>query len=254
MTRLESHRTRTKLVDIVKVAVSVGIYIYIRSSLIGMHAYTGCDTVSAPAGKGKASALKRLTINRDIQDTLLQLGQMWNLSRELIDRLEAFKCRLYALKSSSTNVNDLRYDMFCAKIGEIQSYQLPPCRDCLVKHAQRANYQAAIWRRCLEQDPKVPSPVGRGWKIEEEEGVEQLVVHSLHWMDEQPVPQAVLDLLACNCTWKCSLHRCVCLPNELKCTDMCRLQDCENQASSFESDDEESAYGDIEELTNEYDF
>ena len=35
---------------------------------------------------------------------------------------------------------------------------------------------------------------------------------------------------------------------------MCRLQDCENQASSFKSDDEESADGDIEELTNEYDF
>ena len=173
-----------------------------------MHAYTGCDTVSALAGKGKASALKLLTINREIQDTFLQLGQMWNLSRELMDRLEAFKCRLYAPKSSSTKVNDLRY-MFCAKRGEIQSYQLPPCRDCLVKHAQRANYQAAIWRRCLEQDPKVPSPVGRGWKIEKEEGVEQLVVHSLHWMDEQPVPQAVLDLLACNCTWKCSLPKCV---------------------------------------------
>ena len=117
-----------------------------------------------------------------------------------------------------------------------------------MKHSQRANYQAAIWRRCLEQDPKVPSPVGREWKIEKEEGVEQLVVHSLHWMDKQPVPQAVLDLLACNCTWKCSLPKCVCLSNELKCTD------CENQASSFESDDEESADGDIEELTNEYDF
>ena len=43
-------------------------------------------------------------------------------------------------------------------------------------------------------------------------------------------------------------YMCVCLSNELKCTD------CENQASSFESDDEESADGDIEELTNEYDF
>ena len=171
-----------------------------------------------------------------------------------MDRLEAFKCRLYAPTSSSTKVNDLRYDILCAKRGEIHSYQLPPCRDCLVKHAQRANYQAAIWRLCLEQDPKVPSPVGRGWKIEKEEGVEQLLVHSLHWMDEQPVPQAVLDVLACNCTWKCSLPTCVCLSNGLKCIDMCRLQDCENQASSFESDDEESADGDIEELTNEYDF
>ena len=52
-----------------------------------------------------------------------------------------------------------------------------------MKHAQRANYQAVIWRRCLEQDPNVQSHVGREWKIEKEEGVEQLVVH---WMDGQP--------------------------------------------------------------------
>ena len=167
-----------------------------------------------------------------------------------MDRLEAFTCLLYAPNASSTNVNDLRYDIFCAKRGEIESHQLPPCRDCLEKHVQRANYQAAIWRRCLEQNLKVPSPVGRGWKVEKE-GVEQLLVH---WMDGQPVPQAVLDLLACNCTRKCSLPKCVCLSNGLKRTDMCRLQDCEHQASSFESDDEESADGDIEELTNEYDL
>ena len=73
------------------------------------------------------------------------------------------------------------------------------------------------------------------------------------WMNSQCLRQS-LDLSACNCTWKCSLPKCVCLSNGLKCTDMCRLQDCENQASSFESDDEESADGDIEELTNEYDF
>ena len=73
-------------------------------------------------------------------------------------------------------------------------------------------------------------------------------------MNGQPAPQAVLDLLACNCTRKCSLPKCVCLSNGLKCTDMCRLQDGENQASSFESDDEESADGDIGELTNEYEF
>ena len=56
-------RTRTRLVDIVKVAASVGVYVC--RALIGMHAYTGCDTVSALAGKGKASALKLLTINRE---------------------------------------------------------------------------------------------------------------------------------------------------------------------------------------------
>ena len=153
------NKTRTRLVDIVKVAASVDIDVC--RALIGMHAYTGCDTVSALAGKGKAIALKLLTINREIQDIFLQLGQMWDLSRELMDRLEAFTCLLYAPRTSSTKVNDLRYDIFCTKRGEIESLLLPPCRDCLEKHVQRANYQAAIWRRCLQRDPKVPSPFGR---------------------------------------------------------------------------------------------
>ena len=61
-----------------------------------------------------------------------------------------------------------------------------------MKHAKRANYQPAIWRRCLEHFQKVSSPVGRGWNIEKEEGVEQLVVHR---MDGQPAPQVVLDML-----------------------------------------------------------
>ena len=82
-----------------------------------------------------------------------------DLSRELIDILQAFTCLPYAPKATSTKVNDLGYDIICAKRGEIESHQLPPCQDCLVKHAQIAEYQAAIYRRCLEQGQKVPSPV-----------------------------------------------------------------------------------------------
>ena len=106
----------------------------------------------------------------------------------------------------------------------------------LGKHALTANNQAGIWRRCLEQNPQVPSPVGRGWHIEKEGADNLLVVHS---MDGQPAPQAVLDLLACNCPRKCELPRCECMANGLKCTDMCRLPDCENQASTLNN--EESA-------------
>ena len=45
-----------------------------------------------------------------------------------------------------------------------------------MKHAARANYQVAMWKRCLEKDPQVPTPVGRVWKIEYENGVAKLVV------------------------------------------------------------------------------
>ena len=42
-------------------------------ALIGMHAFTGCDTVSDFAGKGKAKALKMLTHSKDYQDTFMEL-------------------------------------------------------------------------------------------------------------------------------------------------------------------------------------
>ena len=58
----------------------------------------------------------------------------------------------------------------------------------------------------------MPRPFGRGWNIEMEEGAEQLVVD---WMDGQPAPEAVLDLLACKCPRKCVLPNCECLKNVL---------------------------------------
>lgn len=47
-------------------------------------------------------------------------------------------------------------------------------------------------------DPRVPSSVGRGWKMEQigvDEDDEQLVVP---WMDGQPAPQATLRLAGSN--------------------------------------------------------
>ena len=81
----------------------------------------------------------------------------------------------------------------------------------------------------------MPSPVGKDWKIEKADGLEQ---HVIHWMDGQPAPEAVLDLLPCNCPRKCVLPKCVCMTNGLKFTDMCKLSDCDNQSSI--SDSEES--------------
>ncbi len=184
-------RTRTRLVDIGKVAATVGIYVC--RALIGMHAYTGCDITSAFAGKGKASALKFLTNNREIKNTFTELGQEWDLSSELMNKLEGFTCVLFGPKAAFTKVTDMRYHLFCVKKGEIESHQLPPCRDCLVKPAQRANYQAGIWRRCIEQNPDVPNPLGRGWKIEMDGDEQSMVVD---WMDGQPAPEAILALLA----------------------------------------------------------
>ena len=69
---------------------------------------------------------------------------------------------MWLLASNTTEVNDLRYQLFCAKRGEIESSLLLPCRDCLFMHLLRANYQAAIWKCCLHARPTVPDPTKCG--------------------------------------------------------------------------------------------
>ncbi|KAK3750403.1 hypothetical protein QZH41_005565 [Actinostola sp. cb2023] len=223
-------QTRTRYVDITKIAEMLGEETC--KALPGLHSLTGCDTVSAFAGKGKVSALKMLKRDRNAQIALQQLGAQWELSPGLFQQLERFICQLYNSKPGTDSVNTLRYMLFCAKKGDIDSHQLPPCSDCLQKHCQRANYQTRLWRQCLVACPDVPSPVGLGWCQEsDQDGTSRLTVD---WMDGDPAPSAVLQLLSCKCKRSCQPSNCSCIRNGLKCTDMCSLQDCQNRANDCE--------------------
>ena len=131
---------------------------------------------------------------------------------------------------------------FCAKKGEVESHQLPPGKDCLTKHAQRANYQARLvygedgWNR-NQNAPPVGAEIQcttswwcTGWK-----GSQLLVPSWIFW------PVTVQKRVLYQDVY-------VCVANGLWCTDMCRLAECENQA--FTSDSEESSDEDVEDLEN----
>ncbi|KAG0710132.1 hypothetical protein GWK47_023437 [Chionoecetes opilio] len=107
----------------------------------------------------------------------------------------------------------LRYHMFCAKKGQIESGQLPPCEDSLMQHTLRANYQAAIWRRSLENLPDVPAPsAGHGWELDDGGTLK------IRWMAGLPAPDVVLNLISCTCRRTCRPSDCSCILNGLKCT------------------------------------
>ena len=78
-------------------------------ALPGMHALTGCDTVSAFAGRSKVSALKVARLRPACRETLKQLGDSWDLSDALFKSLQGFTCLLYNSRSPTTDVNDLRF-------------------------------------------------------------------------------------------------------------------------------------------------
>ena len=154
------------------------------------------------------------------------MGKEWIISDHLLNSLEKFVCCWYITGSNVSSINKLRYDLFCIKQGEIESHNLPPCKDCLKKHAQRANYQTSLWKTSLVNTAMLSS-LGMGWKLGGQNEENEL---EIDWMDGQPAPKAVLDLLACNCSTSCKLNNCSCKKNGLKCTKMCKKKNCKNQA------------------------
>ncbi|KAG1670035.1 hypothetical protein GQR58_017158 [Nymphon striatum] len=113
-----------------------------------------------------------------------------------------FTCSLYCLNTSISDVNKLRYEMFRSRKGDISSGQLPPCKDALKQQTNRANYQAAIWRRSLQNSPEIPSPTnGHGWNVVEGK-------LGICWLTGAPAPDVVLELMSCKCPRRCNENLC----------------------------------------------
>ena len=100
--------------------------------------------------------------------------------------LQEFTCLMYSSNPETKDVNVLRYRLFCARKGELESHQLPPCQDTLRKHCERANYQSAIWRRSLQSSPQIPSSIGSGWCLKDGK-------LTIDWMSGEPATKAVLS-------------------------------------------------------------
>ena len=96
--------------------------------------------------------------NTKYQDAITELGKEWSVPVDLFNALQEFTCKLYAARCPNATVNELRYQLFRAKKGEVESGQLPPCADCLLMHSLWGNYQAGVWRRALEECPSIPNP------------------------------------------------------------------------------------------------
>ena len=156
-------------------------------------------------------------------------GRQWSITEELYIQLEMFLCAMYRMKKGYQDVNQCRYVVFCSKKGQSESHQLPPCRDCLHHRCKRANYQ----KKALTHN-QVPSPAGKGWALESDEGGQRLAIV---WMSELLAPKAVIELLVCTCKRDCKSNTCKCILNGLKCSDLCRLADCSNQPDEEDESD-----------------
>jgi len=86
---------RTRFLDITKLGQSLGSGIF--DSLVGMHAFTSCDSVSAFAGRGKIGTLKLLKSDKIYQEAFSELEFSWNASAELKNCKRSHAAFMYPL-------------------------------------------------------------------------------------------------------------------------------------------------------------
>ena len=229
MTLISGTRSRSRLISVPQLCEKLGPRVC--RVLPGLHALTGCDTVSSFSGKSKKRAFE---IVRDSQVTSVcvqVLGESLPLSEQSITKLEEVVCRVYN-DNQCKLVNDLRYKIFC-KGKNVQSHQLPPTSAALRYHLKRANYQAFLWKKALQ--PRIDQePVNHGWQLKE--GRLEIV-----WTDLAPAPQAVMSFVCCGCRGTCQTRRCSCVNNGLPCTEACTCsEDCMNSATDLEDNDDDA--------------
>lgn len=213
-------------------------------ALTSLHAFTGCDTISAFSGKGKVKPLKIMLRKKLYIDVFSEFGNQPEMTDDEFSVLKKFVCDLYGHVNESTD--KVRYLMYSSRQGKMEAKSIPPCSDSLQLHASRACYQSFIWRQCLIGKPIVPSPVGHGWEINEDEAL------SICWNTVKPAPEEILELMFCTCKKECVGGSCPCVDNMLSCTDACTKQECNNFADNEDESEEFSEEDYTDDESEEY--
>ncbi len=182
------------------------------------HAFTGCDTVSAFAGRGKKTAWETWKSFPEVSDAFQELMCMPSeVSEDSTLLLERFVVLMYDRTSDSMKVNDARNQLFSQKSRSLEN--IPPTQAALKQHIKRTCFQANIWNQSLVLDPEIPDPSDWGW-TNETTGWQPL------WTTLPEAAKSCHELIHCNCQRGCT-GRCSCVKAALKCTALCSCSgDC----------------------------
>ncbi len=184
--------------------------------ILGMHALSGCDTVSYPTGKGKISALKVLN-QTDIAGLDSVLGEENATYSDLMATGTAFFLNLYGQRKSNS-MNTARYEIYRKRKNPPPLKSLPPTDINLVCHIRRAHLQMMLWKAADRADPPAVQITNYGWEV----NINNEVMPVLS--KEPSAPENLMDVISCSCRAEgnaCSSGKCGCAGNGLSCTSYC---------------------------------
>jgi hypothetical protein len=127
---------------------STGLSLGHRRAVLGMHSFSGNDSVSSFFRKGKQAVWKAVTKNIAFIDLFSSLGTEVTASEELVRGVEWFVCSIYG-HPRILSINEERKKVFWDKFNKekkiIDLSLMPPCQSNLHHHIMRANYVAYIF-------------------------------------------------------------------------------------------------------------
>lgn len=233
----------------------------IRSNILLLHAFTGCDTTSAFYYYGKkifcndfeksddlhghAEVFKQKNVSIDcLIDSGLRLAlalygasrEFRNINKSAIELVNSYRVRMYGDASQKKKVDLSR---------------IIPTANALTEHIKRVYFQVQAWYRETDtdlQEGTTLNPLEWGWELENGE-------LSPVAMTQEAGPEEILNIVSCSCEKDCG-NRCGCRRNGLDCTMACKHCDgnCSNQkviSNRTEDSDEEEEEGEKEEEENE---
>ena len=101
-------------------------------------------------------------------------------------------CVLYKAKDE-VNVNNARYMLFSKSKKVPPPESLPPTKDALYLHFDRANHQCRQRKMALNLHHELSDPTDHCW-INDDNG--RL---GIHWTECKPAPEAILEFVTCSC-------------------------------------------------------
>ena len=94
---------------------------------VASNAFSGADSTSAFAGKGKQAIYNLVKENLELESELKSLGSDYSV-HQLPNLIESLVCKLYG--STQNKLNDARFELFCLKSSLERS--LPPTTDAII--------------------------------------------------------------------------------------------------------------------------
>ena len=134
-------------------------------ALLAFHAFTGCDTVSFFAGRGKKTAWNTWNAFPEATRAFLAMVDR-QVTEDTFATLQQFVVLMYDHSSTLAKVDAARQVLFARESKSLES--IPPTDAALKQHTLQAEYQSGyVWEQSLDKDQHLPSPSSWGWERED---------------------------------------------------------------------------------------